>query len=57
MSAPVTDSGWADLRLSDAYQLINDVLASVDRESRARTLLVKAAEAVEDADIAVEKGL
>lgn len=52
--APATD--WADTRLSDAYQLIDDVLAVTHPESDARALLLKAAEAVEDADLALEKG-
>lgn len=47
---------WADDRLSDAYQLIDDVLAITHPESDARALLLKAAEAVEDADIALERG-
>jgi len=60
MSAPapkaVLASGWADTRLSDAYQLIDDVLAVTHLESDARALLLKAAEAVENADLALEKG-
>ena len=56
ISPKVTDSGWADTRLSDAYQLIDDVLTVTHPESDARALLLKAAEAVEDADLALEKG-
>jgi hypothetical protein len=47
---------WADERLSDAYSLIDAVLAETHPESDARAFLLKAAEAVEDADMALERG-
>lgn len=51
-----TDSGWFDTKLSDAYQLIDDVLALTHPETDAHPLLRAAAEAVENADLALEKG-
>lgn len=52
--APSPD--WADSRLAHAYRLIDEVLDATHPESAARALLRAAAEAVEDADIALEKG-
>lgn len=46
---------WADERLSDAYSLIDAVLAESHIESDERYFLLQAAEAVEEADMVLEK--
>ncbi len=50
---PVQSTDWYDARLKQAYKLIDEVL---DGSACAQDHLRKAAEAVEDADIALEEG-
>lgn len=50
---PVQSTEWYDARLKQAYKLIDEVLsASICAQDHLR----KAAEAVEDADLALEQG-
>ena len=48
-------SGWADDRLMDAFNLIDEVLADTHPEHDAHALLKKARGLVEDADIELER--
>ena len=50
---PVQSTDWYDSRLKQAYELIDAVL---DSSACAQDHLRKAAEAVEDADLAMEQG-
>lgn len=47
---------WHDSRLSQAYDLINEAFLETHPESDSRALLVKAASAIEDADVELEHG-
>lgn len=52
----VTASDWYDVRLKQAYDLIDEVLGTYDLAERADVArqLVRASEAVENADLALE---
>ena len=52
----VTASDWYDVRLKQAYDLIDEVLGAYDLAERADVArqLVRASEAVENADLALE---
>lgn len=54
MSAP-TCSGWADSRFCDAFQMLDDILAELHPEHDAHSLIKTARDAVEDADVAIER--
>lgn len=54
--SPVQSTDWYDSRLKQAYELIDEVLGAYDLAERADVArqLVRASEAVESADLALE---
>lgn len=54
--ASLNPSGWADDRLSVAFDAIDDVLTTLSDENDAFDKLRKALDLIEQADVDMEKG-